>query len=253
MPEHPTFQRPSSETASDQITVRCVTDGEGEVAILRETLADGGFEVETATSPAEATDALSAVDCLLAPADPLTDSELLESVGVDQPLLPVVLVVDSSVDEADGTSGDGLLTAVVSADAAAETGSRLGTWIRRLVALADMVKSATRSRQALETAQEAIGIVAPDGTFRVVNEAFESQFGYDDVELQGNLWHDCFPESEVTRLESTALPTVEDGWQWTGGCVGKRKNGETFTAQTRITGFDDGSLVFSLSHQRPDE
>jgi PAS domain S-box-containing protein len=103
-----------------------------------------------------------------------------------------------------------------------------------------------RALSALELSREATAIAGTDGTFEVVNRPFGTRFGYDRGALLGRHWTAVFTDSEVERLRSTALPTTEGGWRWTGRCDGRRADGETVTVRTAIARLDDGTLAFTV-------
>ena len=72
------------------------------------------------------------------------------------------------------------------------------------------------------------------------------QFGADRDALCGTVWQTLFTDDCVERLEATAIPTVADGWRWTGSCTGLRGSGEPFDVRVRLGGLEDGSLVFGV-------
>lgn len=110
---------------------------------------------------------------------------------------------------------------------------------------------AARLAAGVEAVRDGVAIVAPDGTVEYANRMFAGRFGRDRDAIVGAPWRDLFPDEEVRRLRSDAFPGVEDGWRWTGECVGRRPDGERFTARTGVVGLDAGG--FALVVYEPGE
>lgn len=212
------------------------------------------FDVVTATSADEALDRLREADCLVSESElPSRDGlELLATVRERRPSLPFVLFAESFDEGIDSELRDDSWAMYLRKGDPESSARLLARRVCRLVDHRRIADTADRALTAIETAQDGIAIVRPDGTFEFVNRVFAARFGYRSEELVGQSWHECYPEREVQRLESSALPTVRGDWQWTGGCVGQRSDGETFTAPTRIVGLDDGSFVFSVGEPESD-
>ena len=204
--------------------------------------------VETASTVPDEPGSLEDVDCLVLEysGPPRDGIDRLERIRQRAPDLPVVLLVDDL--EASETIVETIqshqwIDCLERADALA-VDEHLSHRIRRLV---EQRRDAARSRRTLagiELAQDAIGIVAPGGSFEFVNRSFAMQFGYERDDLVGRPWQDLFTDEGVSRLESTAIPTVTDGWRWTGSCTGRRKSDATVPVRVRLGGLEDGSLVF---------
>jgi len=119
--------------------------------------------------------------------------------------------------------------------------------VRRLVGYRRTATVAGRALTALETSGDGVALVDADGTVQFVDRAFASRSDRTVDDLFGGDWRDWFPAEEADRPERTALDSVAQGWLWTDTCRGRRPDGETFTARTRITGLSDDSLVFVLA------
>lgn len=205
------------------------------------------FAVRAASSLADAMATLEDADCLVCDSAALdrAPGDAVERIDRRAPRLPIVLLVDDGDESA-------VLDAVRSTRwvdyldrrATDATTDRLAYRIRSLV---DHRRLAARSERALagiELAQDAIGIVAPDGDLAFANRAFAIRFGYDRDDLVGRPWQTLFTDDSADRLETTAIPTVTDGWRWSGTCTGRRNTGETVPVRVRVGGLEDGSLVF---------
>ncbi|MXV62954.1 PAS domain-containing protein [Natronorubrum sp. JWXQ-INN-674] len=239
----------SARPCSDTLSVLVITADE-QYADKLETAVDTGFTVRTTSSITAGGTALDDVDCLVVDyglagqrdADLL---DLLERVRRRAPDLPVLLV----------TARPAASTAIDAAHA-----HRRVDWLElddpdagleraesRITALVERQRLEALSRRSLasvELASDAIAIVAPDGEIEFANRSFAMQFGYDPDDLPGTSWQTLFTDDSVERLETTAIPTVDDGWRWTGSCTGRRQSGATFTVKLRLGGPDDGGLVF---------
>lgn len=211
-------------------------------------IGDDGLEIETVPSPADAPTALEDVDGVLAALESSNDAvDLLATVREREPTLPIVLFSESadhrvaravrSTPWADHRYDDG-------SDAAL---SLLVSRLRSLVTQRRTRLLADRVLAALESASDGIAIVAADGTVQTANRAYARTFGYDPTALIGRPWQDLYTDATVARLESTALPTVEDDWRWMGTCDGVSENGEIVSVRTSIAGLEDGGLVFVVS------
>lgn len=237
---------------ADQNTVQvlCVDDDEDYVSMVATRLSDyDDLEVTTETSAAAALTSLDQTDCLVSDHEmPGMDGlELLATVRERAPQLPFVLFTGTDPDEICDRIPDEVWTEYLRKGDPETTMSILAGRIRRLVDHHRTLQDANRSFTAIEATGDGIATVSPDGVITFVNRVFASHFGVEPDDLVGRPWRTCFPDHEVDRLESTALQTVRDDWQWTGGCVCETNGGETFTVQLRVAGLDDGSLVFCLT------
>jgi len=104
-----------------------------------------------------------------------------------------------------------------------------------------------RSLASIELAGDAIAIVDPAGEIQFASRSLTMRFGADSDELTGTPWQELFTDDAVSHLESVALPTVAEGWRWTGTCTARRRTGSTFPVRIRLGGLEDGSLVFAVS------
>lgn len=193
------------------------------------------------------------VDCLVVLWAAITDGDapedvdggdgFLETVRTTAPDLPVAVLVDEATGELADAIRTRRLTAVLERDDGLE---RLPDRVRDLAERRRLAALSRRSLASVEFAGAAIAIVDPGDDIQFASRSFAMQFGYDRASLPGTPWQTLFTDEAVDHLESTAIPTVADGWRWTGGCTGRRNDGETFDARLRTGGLEDGSLVFVL-------
>ncbi|MEY7849187.1 PAS domain-containing protein [Natrarchaeobius sp. A-rgal3] len=215
-------------------------------------LDDELLEVDTAGSTSDAFGRLGEVDCLVSEFDRTEPggTSLLEALRHRDPDLPIVFLVDDHERATDVTDVDrhghpSLVDTVVRPESVPQI-ERLGRRIHQLVQLRRFAALSKRSLEGIELLETPIAIVDPDGDLAFANRSFAVQFGHDRAELLGTRWRTLFTDETVERFDSSAVPTVEDGWRWTGECTGERSDGTTFTAPTTISKVDDGSLILSL-------
>nr|WP_254765164.1 PAS domain-containing protein [Natrinema marinum] len=213
------------------------------------------FVLETATELPNARGRFDEIDCLLVSLHVIASDggddeagdahaavdDLLESVRGDAPDLPVVTLVDERTPALADAVRSHEWTAVVERDATPE---RLANRVRELVEHRRLAVLSRRSLAGLEFAGGAVAIIGPDDEIQFASRPFAMQFDADRDALSGTPWQALFTDETVARLESTALPTVADGWRWTGGCTARRTTGEPFPVRLRLGGLEDGSLVF---------
>ncbi|MCU4972155.1 PAS domain-containing protein [Halobacteria archaeon AArc-m2/3/4] len=225
---------------------------------------DDRLEVRTEASLEAAKRHLDSIECLVSAETPLvgsegedgnerehehdTDLESLEAIHERDPELPVVYFTDERREEllARRCSIQSPWTDCLQKGDDDVTLALLGSRIRTLVDRQRQSTLARRTIVALETVQNGVAIVTPQGTFEFVDRVFAATFGTDPDDLLDQPWHTVFPDEEADRLRSTALPTVDDGWRWTGRCTGTHASGTTVTTRTDIVGLEDGGLVFVL-------
>ncbi|MDS0476309.1 PAS domain-containing protein [Natrinema sp. 1APR25-10V2] len=235
-----------------------------------ETAFDDGpsdFVLETATALPDAGRRFDEFDCLVVSLHAIVGDggdgktrdthaavdDLLETIRSDAPDLPVVTLVDERTPDLASAVQSYEWAAIVQRDV---TPDRLASRVRDLVEHRRLAVLSRRSLAGLEFAGGAVAIVDPDGELQFASRPFAMQFGADRGDLPGTPWQALFTDETVARLESAALPTVADGWQWTGGCTARRTTGESFPVRLRLGGLDDGSLVFvveSAAEREPEE
>ncbi|WP_136717644.1 PAS domain-containing protein [Halorientalis salina] len=229
------------------IRVLRIDEASDDEAARRLTFEDeDGIEWQSTTGSVEGAE-LDRIDCVVSTDDTSVSAKLdsLATVREHDPTVPFVLVTGEGSDDVAGLRSD-RWTESIPAPPASTITERLKTRIRQLVAHRRAVTVAERALGTVETVRDGVCIAGPGGTIEFANNAFVSRFGTDRSELVGSSWRSLYTESAVDRLERTALPTVRDGWRWSGECTGRRVDGEPFTANTSVVALDDGSLVFTI-------
>ncbi|MFC4540646.1 PAS domain S-box protein [Halosolutus amylolyticus] len=249
--EHPDWNStiPDRAPSLTSITVHYAGGTSDDDQPVRTSLASSDVvEVRTGQDASGGLDGLEAIDCVVghAASGSTTGVSLYETVREHDRELPVLLVTGAQPDDVvPGLRSDPWVE-VVRRDADDDPVPVLERRVRRLVEHRQLVRLLRRGIAAVETVHDGTAIVGPDGTFEYVNQSFATQYGYSPESLVGADWQTVYADDEVDRLEREVLPTIEDGWRWTGGCVGERANGTAFTARTGVTGLDDGSFVIGV-------
>ncbi|ELY55779.1 PAS sensor protein [Natronolimnohabitans innermongolicus JCM 12255] len=217
---------------------------------IEETLDGDDLSVETTATLSATPHELRGVDCLVTEyaATTRADGLDLETLGRRASAVPVVVLVETGDEAAavvDAARDHCWMDCFVSApDASTIDLGRLEHRIRGLVDRRRLADLTQRSLSSVELAADAIAIVDPDDEIEFLNRSFAVQFGYDRKTLCGESWRTLFTDESVERLESTAIPTVADGWRWTGSCTGRCRSGETADVTVRLAGPETGGLVF---------
>lgn len=244
-----------AQDTGNEITVLYVDDAPGYVDLVEQFFDDDPRLRLRAVSSREATERLDGVDCVVSEYTmPGRDGlELLAAVRERDPTLPFVLFTHESRDEV----ADSLLswdwTDYLQKRGNGATMALLARRVSRLVDHRRASTLARRALSALDLSREGTAIAGPAGTVQVVNRAFATQFGSDRDDLLGRAWPALFTDSEVEHLRSAALPRTEEGWQWTGQCVGRRADGDTFRVRLAIARLEDGSLAFTVRERDQSE
>ena len=239
-----------------------VVDEERDADHVDRAFDDGPVVVETAATLAAARSRFGEIDCLVVPstagddrsdttgddvAAPDDSSERvgwLETVRADAPALPVVVLADGVTPALSRAVRSYEWTTVIDRN---EPRERLATRITDLLERHRLAHLAQRSLASVELAGEAIAIVDPAGELQFASRSFRMRFGGAGDDLAGTRWQELFTDDAASYLESVAVPTVSEGWRWTGTCTGRRRTGATFPVRVRLGGLDDGSLVFAIS------
>ena len=105
------------------------------------------------------------------------------------------------------------------------------------------VRQTDLSRRAMETANEGLSLVEPDGTFLYTNPAFARLFGYEPGELIGKHWTVLYHNKEAKRLENDILSAVREVGYWSGETVRQTKQGERLITDHRLAYTDEDVII----------
>ncbi|MFA9416248.1 PAS domain-containing protein [Natrinema sp. HArc-T2] len=239
---------PSVQRQRTQCTV-LVVDQERDCTHIERAFDDESVVVETAPTLAVARTSFDEIDCLVVPtavADGDSDEHVgwLETVRTDTPELPIVVLADEVTPTLMRAIRAYEWTAVIDRNGPR---TRLAARIIDLLERHRLTHLSRRSLASVELAGDAIAIVDPAESIQFASRSFRLQFGADGDDLTGTPWRELFTADAVSYLESAALPTVAEGWRWTGTCTARRRTGATVPVRVRLGGLEDGSLVFVVS------
>lgn len=174
----------------------------------------------------------------------------LEAVRTNAPELPTVVLVKERTTEIVQTVRSYDWTIALEET---ETVDRLADRVHNLLERHRLAALSRRSLASIEFAGDAIAVVDPGDDVQFASRSFAMQFAYDHDAIAGTPWRELFTDAAVDHLESAAIPTVAEGWRWTGICTGQRRTGGTFPARVRLGRLEDGSLVFVVAESDSDD
>lgn len=244
-------ESPTSSSVPDgePVAVLCVDDDPGQCSLLERALGHReAFAVQTFERPGPALAALDRADCVISDYEmPDRDGlELLAAVRERAPTLPFVVRTGREVD---AVADDVLAhewTDVVRKDGSQAALTLLARRVRHLVGHRRERTSARRSLATLDVAWDGLAVVAPDGAVVHANRALAELLDRDRADLVGADWRSLFTDEAADRLAADALPSVDDGWRWTGTCAGRRVDGESVPLQVRIASVEGDALAVSV-------
>lgn len=211
---------------------------------------DDRIHVETA---ADATAGMAGideggVDCVVSDFDMPGQNgiEFLEQVRAHHPDLPFVLFTGKGSEEVAGEAISAGVTDYLQKGRGTEQYAVLANRIVNAVERARAERERTRHLDAIETAQEGIGILDEDGEFLYVNEEFADLYGYDPAALTGEQWELIFQEDDIPTIRDDVLPFVEETGYWHGTTTGLRADGSTFVEDHVLSRTEDGELICTV-------
>ncbi|QCS40925.1 PAS domain-containing protein [Natrinema versiforme] len=255
---------PTKRTRRSQLTLLVVAADSDRDRIERAFDDGTDLTVETAATLVDAWERLEAIDCLIVTpqaaeeTDPHgADGDIvaavddhLEMVRTTAAELPVVVLADERTADLAAAVRSYDWTAVIERS---EATGRLADRVHDLLERHRLATLSRRSLASIEFAGDAVAIVDTDDEIQFASRSFAMQFGFDHASLPGTPWRELFTDDAVDHLESAALPTITEGWRWTGTCTGRRNSGDTFAARVRLGGLEDGGLVFVVDESEQSE
>ena len=220
--------------ADDPIRVLHVDDNVDFLEVAAEFLAteDERIEVTTAVDAesglAELTD--GDVDCIVSDFDIPGENgiEFLETVREDVPELPFILFTGKGSEEVAGDAISAGVTDYLQKHRSPDQYTVLANRIINAVERARVERERTRHLNAIETAQEGIGILDADRNFIYVNASFATLYEYEPEDLVGESWKIIYREADVPEIRDDVHPYVEETGHWHGTITGERADGSTF-------------------------
>ncbi len=225
----------------DPITVLHVDD-DADFVELSATLIereDSRLAVDTATSADEGLGRLAEneFDCVVSDYDMPRQNgiEFLRAVRADYPKLPFILFTGKGDEDIASKAITAGVTDYLQKEDGTEQYALLANRIRNAVDRVRTRRQIDLRQQALETADEGLSLIDPEGRFLYVNSAFAELFGYDQDELVGSGWSSLYHDGEAARLETEILPAVQETGYWSGETVRLTKDGERLVTDHRLT------------------
>lgn len=208
---------------------------------------DERFEVATETDATEGLERLQAVDfdCVVSDYQmPEMDGlEFLKAVREDHPNLPFILFTGKGSEEIASEAITAGVTDYLQKGGGTERYTMLANRIRNSVERFQAMRQTDLSRRAMETTNEGLSLVEPDGTFSYVNSAFAQLFGYERDELIDEHWKILYHNEEAERLENHILPAVVETGYWAGETVRLTKQGDRLVTDHRLAHTDEDVIV----------
>ncbi len=209
---------------------------------------DAAIDTLSATTADEAREYLDEreIDCVVSEYD-LPDGDglaLLEAARSAVDSIPFLLVTDSGSEAiASEAISAGVTDYVRKRD---EPDAALVDAIVDAVAAARERRERERKLHAVETAQEGISILDPDGRFVYVNRAYADLYGYEPAALIGEHWEVIYPNDEVAAVREEVVPTVMAEGDWRGETTGLRADGTTFVEAHSLSTTGNGDLICTV-------
>jgi len=242
----------SSVWLSTPLSVLCVLTTGDSSACIHEQLADRDeIDCETTTEPASAVQRLEDIDCLVCehPLELEDDREFLGVLRERNPTLPVICLLDGQAEPTDELFETICTDAIRLEDG--ESPSQLAHRIRQLVSYQRLPGMTARVAATVEAVRDGVAIAGESGSLEFLNPAFAACFGYDRAELRETDWRSLFESAAVERIETAALPAVEDGWRWTGDCPAEQRDGSSIRVTTSVSNLGTGRLLFTIYDSEP--
>lgn len=237
------------DSSSEPIRVLHVEDDSefAEMAAQFITRNDDRLVFETALSPSEGMDRLHQADfdCIVSDYDmPEQDGlEFLKRIRSEHPNLPFILFTGKGSEEIASDAISAGVTDYIQKEVGTDQYSVVANQIVNSVERYRAIRQTELGIRAMETANEGISLVEPDGTFSYVNSAFADLFGHEPDELEGKHWRILYHNEEAQRLENDILPAVRETGYWAGETVRVTKDGERLVTDHRLAHTDEGVTV----------
>ncbi|WP_436345739.1 PAS domain S-box protein [Natronorubrum sp. FCH18a] len=248
----PTGESPRADARPDRIRVLHVDDDPAFAAQIAEGLEreDDRFETTTATTAREGLAYLEAheIDCLVSEYD-VADMDglaLLERVRGRDERMPFILCTDSG---SEALASDAIRAGVTDYVQKASETSQFPVLANRIVNAVETARTRRhheRQRRAIETAQEGISLLDPDGTFVSVNQSYADCFGYDPAALIGEHWEILYTDEDAATVREEVLPTVRAEGYWHDETTGVRADGSLIVVDHTLSTTDHDELICTL-------
>jgi len=185
------------------------------------------------------------IDCVISDYEmPEQDGlDFLELVRDDHPDLPFILFTGKGDEEIASEAITAGVTEYLQKGTGTDQYTVLANRVENLVEKYRAEQEVFRGFQALESAQEGIGILNEQGEYVYLNQAYAEVYSAEREEILEDHWETLYPEREADRFHQEILPAVESEGTWTGQSVGLTTDGERVTENLSLTQLDDGGHV----------
>jgi len=188
------------------------------------------------------------VDCVVSDYEmPGQDGlDFLERVRDDHPDLPFILFTGRGDEEIASEAITAGVTEYLQKGTGRDQYTVLANRVENLVEKYRAEREVFRGFQALESAQEGIGILDDRGEYVYLNEAYADVYDADRETLLGTHWERLYPNAEVERFREEILPALEANGTWSGTSAGETTDGDRVIQDLSLTLLDDGGHVCVL-------
>lgn len=205
------------------------------------------IQITTETSVEDGMQALhdNDIDCVISDYEmPGQDGlDFLELVREDYPDLPFILFTGKGDEEIASEAVSAGVTDYLQKGTGTEQYTVLANRVENLAEKYWAEREVFRGFQALESAQEGIGILDEDGEYVYLNRAYADVYCADREEILGEHWEALYPDEEADRFYQEILPSLESEGAWSGQSVGITTDGERVIEELSLTQLGDGGHV----------
>lgn len=185
------------------------------------------------------------IDCVISDYEmPRQDGlDFLELVRNENPDLPFILFTGKGDEEIASEAITAGVNEYLQKGSGTDQYTVLANRLENLVEKYRAEQEVFRGFQALESAQEGIGILDKNGEYVYLNQAYAEVYCAEREDVLGEHWDHLYPDDEAERFRQEILPTLETEGMWSGQSVGVTTNGERVTEELSLTRLDDGGHV----------
>ncbi|WP_217642038.1 PAS domain S-box protein [Halostagnicola kamekurae] len=210
------------------------------------------FSVHTETDPEAALERLemreSAFDCVISDYEMpgLDGLELLARVRETHPDLPFILFTGKGSEEIASEAITAGVTDYLQKAGGTEQYRVLANRVQNAIERYWAERYLNRGLEAIETAQDGIGILSNEGYIEYANAAYADLLGYEREELVGLHWEALYHEDDIDRVYDVLIPDARDG-RWHGTTSFVRKDGTELEVEHTLSYTDDDSLICTFT------